>query len=136
MERQDHHTPPAGLLPGGIRIRLPSGPLRPAPTTPTRRVPMYCWLALLAAALVVAIPAMPVAAADDKDPNLWLEEVTGEKALAWVKERNAESTAELTKSPEFQALNDRLLKILDSKDKIPFVAKRGEFYYNFWQIGR
>ena len=69
----------------------------------------------------------------EKDPFLWLEEVTGEKALAWVKERNAESTAELTKRPEFQALNDRLLKILDSKEKIPFIAKRGEFYYNFWR---
>src|SRR5262245_36585673 len=95
---------------------------------------MYCWLALLvAAALAVAIPAVPVAAADDKDPNLWLEEVTGEKALAWVKERNAESTAELAKSPEFKEMNERLLKILDSKDKIPFVSKRGEFYYNFWR---
>src|SRR5262249_49272318 len=86
---------------------------------------------VLFAAVVVAIP---LTAADDKDdPYLWLEEVTGEKALAWVKARNAESTGELTKSPEFQALNDRLLKILDSKEKIPYIAKRGEFYYNFWR---
>jgi len=39
--------------------------------------------------------------------------VTGEKALAWVKARNGESTAELTKSPEFKALDERLLKILE-----------------------
>ena len=32
------------------------------------------------------------------DPFLWLEDVTGDRALAWVRERNAESTAELTKS--------------------------------------
>ena len=63
---------------------------------------MYCWLVLLAAFIL----AVPVAVADDadKDPYLWLEDVTGEKALAWVKERNAESTAELTKSPEFKEL--------------------------------
>jgi prolyl oligopeptidase len=95
---------------------------------------MNCWLALLVAA-AVAVPLIPVAAADDKDadPYLWLEEVTGERALAWVRARNAESTAELTKGPEFKELNDRLLRIYDSKEKIPFVAKHGPFYYNFWR---
>ena len=62
----------------------------------------------------------------DADPYLWLEEVTGEKALKWVKEANAESIAELTKTPEFKALNERLLKILDSKERIPYIAKRGD----------
>ena len=73
---------------------------------------MYCWLLLLAA-ILVAVPAA-VAADGDKDPYLWLEDVTGEKALAWVKERNAESTAELTKGPEFQALNERLQAQVDT----------------------
>ena len=74
-----------------------------------------------------------VSAQDAKDPYQWLEDVTGEKALAWVKERNAKSTGELTKRPEFKALNERLLKILDSKDRIPYISKRGTFYYNFWR---
>ena len=59
--------------------------------------------------------------------------MTGEKALGWVKERNAESTAELAKTAEFQALNERLLKILDSQERIPFIDKRGDCYYNFWR---
>jgi prolyl oligopeptidase len=67
------------------------------------------------------------------DPRQWLEEVTGEKALAWVRERNATSTAELAKSSEFASLDDRLLKILDSKDKIPHIDKAGPWYYNFWK---
>ena len=52
---------------------------------------MYCWLVLLAAFAL----AVPVAIADDtdKDPYLWLEDVTGEKALAWVKERTPSRTA-------------------------------------------
>src|SRR4029079_8395619 len=92
---------------------------------------MYCWLVLLAAFAL----AVPVAIADDtdKDPYLWLEDVTGEKALAWVKEHNAKSVAELTKSPEFKRLDERFLRILDSKERIPFVSKRGELYYNFWR---
>ena len=70
---------------------------------------------------------------EPKDPYQWLEDVTGEKALAWVKERNATSTGELTKTTEFQALNDRLLKILDSKDRIPGISKHGKWFYNFWR---
>jgi prolyl oligopeptidase len=77
--------------------------------------------------------ARAVSAEEPKDPYLWLEDVAGDKALAWVKERNAASTGELTKSPEFQALNDRLLKILDSKDRIPTIGKHGTWFYNFWR---
>jgi prolyl oligopeptidase len=81
----------------------------------------------------VTVLALPAGAGEGTDPNLWLEEVTGEKALAWVKERNAQSTGELTEGEAFAALKDRLLKILDSDDRIPFVNKAGEHWYNFWR---
>lgn len=67
------------------------------------------------------------------DSFLWLEDVTGDRALNWVKERNALSTGELTKEPGFQELQERLLKILDSRDRIPDISKRGPWYYNFWR---
>ena len=86
---------------------------------------MSRWLSCCGVALVLALPAT---AQEARDPYQWLEDVTGEKPLAWVKDRNAESVAELAKTPEFKAIDERLLKILDSKDKIPFVAKRGEFW--------
>ena len=35
----------------------------------------------------VAKPASPPAATASDDPYLWLEDVTGEKALAWVKQQ-------------------------------------------------
>jgi prolyl oligopeptidase len=76
-----------------------------------------------------------IAAAEKEsdDPNLWLEDVLGEKPLTWVKERNAESTAELTETDRFIDLNGRILKILDSDARIPMVSKAGEWYYNFWR---
>ena len=86
---------------------------------------------LILSALVIAAGAAK--AEEPKDPFLWLEDVTGDKALSWVKERNATSTGELTKGPEFAALNDRILKILDSKDRIPMLSKHGPWYYNFWR---
>ena len=82
---------------------------------------------------VLMLATSMAAAAEPDDPNLWLEEVTGEKPLDWVKLRNAESMAELTESDSFRSLNERLLKILDSDARIPFVSKAGDYYYNFWR---
>jgi prolyl oligopeptidase len=67
------------------------------------------------------------------DPNLWLEDVTGEKALQWVRAQNAISTRQLESTPGFQGLQDRLLNILNSRERIPQVTKHGPFYYNFWR---
>ncbi|MFO0422255.1 MAG: S9 family peptidase, partial [Planctomycetia bacterium] len=76
---------------------------------------------------------MTVAHADDTDPYLWLEDVGGEKPLAWVRERNAESVAALGAGTSFASLEQRLLSILDSKAKIPYVAQIGGRFYNFWR---
>ncbi len=72
-----------------------------------------------------------VAATDD--PWQWLEAVDSDRALAWVRARNAESRALLQAEPGFDALRSRLLAILDSKDRIPALVRRGDFVYNFWR---
>jgi prolyl oligopeptidase len=69
---------------------------------------------------------------NQEDPYLWLEDVTGEKSLSWVRQRN-ELTQKKYETGEFQTLKDDLLKILDSDERIPFVGKDGEYYYNFWR---
>ena len=85
-------------------------------------------LPLLVLPLLPAAPAPP-----PDDPHLWLEEVQGERALGWVRERNAQSLGELEAAPEFAPLRDRLLGILDSRARIPYVTRRGDHYYNLWQ---
>jgi prolyl oligopeptidase len=70
---------------------------------------------------------------EPEDPYVWLEEVLGERPMAWVKERNAESTGELAGSERFRALEGRIRAILDSDARIPMVQKHGRYYYNFWQ---
>lgn len=74
-----------------------------------------------------------VGLADETDPYLWLEEVEGEKALEWVKERSATDTAELEAVPEYAEIHERLLEIFNSSDRIPYPAVRGDWAYNFWQ---
>jgi prolyl oligopeptidase len=71
--------------------------------------------------------------ATDEDPNLWLEDVAGAKALEWVRAQNAASTNQLEATPGFSALQERLLTILNSPQRIPPVAQHGRFYYNFWR---
>jgi len=68
-----------------------------------------------------------------EDPYLWLEEVTDETALDWVRERNAEAVAELTGGERFAALRDGIREVLDADDRIPYVRRRGRHLYNFWQ---
>jgi len=77
--------------------------------------------------------SMTVRAEEPEDPFIWLEDVSGKRALEWVKARNAVTTSELAETEEFKQLYERLLKILDSKDRIPFISKIGPFYYNFWR---
>ncbi len=67
------------------------------------------------------------------DPYLWLEDVGGDTALAWVREQNAKSEAELAATPAFKQLETDIRAILDSDAKIPGVQKIGDHYYNFWK---
>ncbi|MFF0214996.1 prolyl oligopeptidase family serine peptidase [Streptomyces vinaceus] len=68
-----------------------------------------------------------------EDRFLWLEDVEGEAALAWVGERNAETAAELASDPRFGALRDELREVLDDADRIPYTVRRGAYLYNFWR---
>jgi prolyl oligopeptidase len=74
--------------------------------------------------------------AQTDDPYLWLEDVGGDKPLAWVKERNAESQPLIEAKPEFRGIHERLLAIYNSRDRIPVAVKRGPWLYNFWQDER
>jgi prolyl oligopeptidase len=92
-------------------------------------------LALLLAAGVTAM-ARSEDAKEPEDRYQWLEDVGGERPLAWARERNAEAAKVLESGPEFQALEKRLLDILDSDARIPYVEKLGPWYYNFWRDAR
>ena len=67
------------------------------------------------------------------DPYLWLENITGDRALAWVHEQNARTVAQLGATADFESLRKRLLNIYNSPQRIPYVVKFGPYYYNFWR---
>ncbi len=91
--------------------------------------PLTRLLAALPLALAMNIPAL----AQTPDPYLWLEDVQGERALTWVRERNAESEARLQADPGFAERKRLIREVLDSSDKIPYVTRIGGHFYNLWK---
>ena len=85
------------------------------------------------AAILITLFVATFTVAQEEDPYLWLEEVEGEKALAWAVEQSAATTAELEAVPEFAELHEQLLKIYTSRDRIPNPGIRGAWVYNYWQ---
>ncbi len=91
--------------------------------------------ALLAGALLLSTVA---AFADDvkvilDDPYMWLEDVNGDRAMTWVRGENSICTNQLDTVPGFKDMQEKLLTIMNSRERIPGVAKHGKYYYNFWR---
>ncbi len=143
------------VLPGGCpnRGRLghihgflgPSGPPKPnRPRMKTLHFSRTCIAALAVTAVSLASFAQNAAQSPSptgattptvtaaEDPYLWLEEVQGEKSLAWVRERNAASETLLRGRPEFEPIRSQALKLLASTDKVPYVGRQGAYLINVW----
>ncbi|MBB5942756.1 prolyl oligopeptidase family serine peptidase [Xanthomonas sp. 3307] len=89
--------------------------------------------ACLIAGLLAAGTAAAKETAMPQDPYAWLEDVTGTKALDWVKAQNAKTEARLADTPAFKAREAGIREVLDSDAKIPAVQKIGPYYYNLWK---
>jgi prolyl oligopeptidase len=78
------------------------------------------------------IDIRPTLSAPDDDPYLWLEEVEGDRALAFVEQQNR-LTLEKFGDAGFAADRDTLAAIYDRPDNIPYVSRRDGFVYNLWK---
>ncbi|HTQ19725.1 prolyl oligopeptidase family serine peptidase [Mycobacterium sp.] len=67
-----------------------------------------------------------------EDPYLWLEDVTADEALDWVRARNEPAKAEFC-DDEFERMRTEALEVLDTDARIPYVRRRGEHLYDFWR---
>jgi prolyl oligopeptidase len=90
---------------------------------------------LIVAILATAASGMTAAYAQTpaNDPYLWLEDVSSPKAMAWVDEHNARSTAILQSDPRYQQYYDEALALAQAEDRIPVGGFIGGKIYNFWQ---
>src|SRR5262245_2256503 len=74
----------------------------------------------------------PTLESPDDDPYLWLEEIEGRRALAWVEAQNA-ATSQRLADARFAADRDVLKAIFDRPDNIPFPTRRGGRIFNLWE---
>jgi prolyl oligopeptidase len=74
------------------------------------------------------------ATSDATDPYLWLEEVEGERAMAWVRAHNEHSLGVLQGDPRYEGLHQQALEIVQSRDRIPSPGFTHDGHIDtFWQ---
>src|SRR5688572_16934066 len=67
------------------------------------------------------------------DPNNYLEEIQGERALAWARGENERTLRDLQADPRYLNFYNQALQILQARDRIPAVQFRHDGLHNFWQ---
>ncbi|KQY93300.1 prolyl oligopeptidase [Caulobacter sp. Root1455] len=76
----------------------------------------------------------PLADLGKDDPYKWMEEIEGERPLAWAKAQNTRSLAVLQGDSRYAGLESQALAILNAKDRVPGVSFAGDgSLRNFWQ---
>ena len=81
-----------------------------------------------------AVAALAISAqAADNDPYLWLSDIHGARALAWVKSQNAVSDKALKSDPLYAQDRAALLSVLNANDRIPEGRLDHQWVFNFWQ---
>jgi prolyl oligopeptidase len=86
--------------------------------------------------LLVPVFAVLLTSASSEDPFLWLEDVNGEAAINWVRERNDKSLALLQSDARFQTLKSEAAAIIQDRERIPFGTLMNGCVHNHWQDER
>ncbi|HEY1656747.1 MAG TPA: prolyl oligopeptidase family serine peptidase [Candidatus Sulfotelmatobacter sp.] len=71
--------------------------------------------------------------AEQPDKYTWLEDIYGERQLAWVKAEDARTAAVLEKNNHFAPLEAEALKVLESPDRLAEPEFRNGEVYNRWR---
>ena len=65
----------------------------------------------------------------------WLDDIAGERALSWARERSAETESLFDGDASRDELERDIRAALDTDARIPYPVRRGEHLYNFWRDG-
>jgi prolyl oligopeptidase len=91
-------------------------------------------LTTFAMATAFACPHSKAQNTTEKPDNYqWLEDVSGDKAMAWVKDENARSAKVLQNDPRYAELSAAALKVLESPTRLPTPDIHVDAVYNTWQ---
>lgn len=90
---------------------------------------------MTAAVLTSGSPAGAAQGPSTEQPDnyTWLEDIHGEKPMAWVKAENERTAAIIEKNPYFAELQADALKVLQSPERLPDPQFHGGMIYNLWR---
>lgn len=88
---------------------------------------------LVSAALGASLWAAAQTTTETADKYQWLEDVNGERSLAWVRAENARTDKVLKSDPRYEQFEAAALKVLESPTRLPEPDLNGQDIYNFWQ---
>lgn len=88
---------------------------------------------LVLAAVAASLTACVTMTSADDDANLWLEDIHGDKALAWVKAENAKTLARLEGDKRYAVYEQDALKIFTARDRLSIPRFRAGGVDNVWQ---
>jgi prolyl oligopeptidase len=98
---------------------------------------MTSTVATLSLVTSLALGSLPARAqgpsTEQPDNYTWLEDIHGEKPMAWVKAENARTAAVIEKDPRFAQLEADAQKVLESPERLPDPQFRGGMIYNTWR---
>ena len=89
----------------------------------------------IASAALLGLALLGLARAQDNDPYLWLEDVHGDRPMAWVSAHNAAALDQLQARPEYQQIRQSVQAMLHSNARLSEVTMHGGWLYNFWVDG-
>jgi prolyl oligopeptidase len=77
--------------------------------------------------------AVTSGASGDTDKYAWLEDVSGERSMAWVRAENERSAKVLESDPRFAGYEADSLKIAEDPRRLAVPDIHGDEVFNFWQ---
>ena len=84
--------------------------------------------------MVTLVAGVLLMGAQDADPYAYMEEIEGDRAMAFARAENARSLPRLQGDPRYAGLYDEALKIATARDRIPNVGFAGDgTLRDFWQ---
>ena len=98
-----------------------------------RRNAIFFSMAILAMTIGTRHLDAQRSSSEAEDKYQWLENVSGERSMAWVKSENERSAKVLESDPHYGGLQAAALKVLESPERLPTPDLRDKFVYNTWQ---
>src|SRR5271170_3640534 len=102
-----------------------------------RRATALVGMVVTIAVAVTALHTIPARAqqssAEQPDKYTWLEDIHGERPMAWVKAENERTAAVLEKDSHFAPLEAEALIVRESPDRLPRPEFRNGMVYNTWR---